>query len=62
MTDTSTLLHTSTAYLGVVSHSSISAASFTCTSPTMGSVRVSMMVAQAKGGSAFFCHTVNTSE
>ena len=60
MTDTSTSLHTSSAHLGVVSHSSMSAASFT--SPTMGSLSVYTMIAQAKGGSVFFSHTVNTSE
>ena len=37
MTDTSTSLHTSSAHLGVFSHSSMSAASFT--SPTMGSCK-----------------------
>ena len=59
MTDTSTSLHTSSAHLGVVSHSSMSVAS--STSPTMGSLSV-YNGCPSKGRISYFRHTVNTSE
>ena len=43
-----------------VIQSSISCAS--AFSSTIGERRVSIMVAQVKGGSAFICHKLNTSE